>query len=289
MKWRERVEYWRRRYGPKVVDALVEMSVWQARAKLEKLGSVSVLVDNNVLGHGVIHETAWVSTGLSKWGGVEPIHTGYAARIPVHDETDRSETYQSICFLPGIVCLARSSHVALRTSAELKSEQLHQPAGRFQGYGYLDYSLFAAINFESVDGIAFPTLSSGAPPARQQQLDRVEGKSDALYRDLKRSLGEKNSLDAWHIRTAEVHGIDYFLTMDFRLLRLIEQLADKEPFASLKTRVVSPLQFGTIYDLIRVPPRLFVYHDSRFKVRADLSWGDGRRRRPRAREERMRG
>lgn len=285
MKLKQRLhnlfEGWRYRYGPTIADALVAASTWQATAKLKVSGPRSILIDNNVLGHGVTHETGWIDTGVSMWGGKVPLNTGHAARIPVYADDDKSETYQNICFLPGIVHLAKRGLFEFKTSAELKAEQLHQPMGRFLGYGSFDHSLFGSFQFPSVDGLAFPTLGGGTDSARQQQLERIEAKSDALYEGLKALLGEKNSLDAWHTRTAEVYGIDYFLTMDFRLIRAVESAAKREPLASLTMKIVTPVQLGAIYDLIAMPPRLYSYHGASFKVRTDLNWPNGKRNAPR--------
>lgn len=284
MKLRDRLhrqlEHWRYRYGPKVVDALVAASTWAAQAKLREGGTVSVLVDNNVLGHAVTHETSWVSTGTSDWGNFRKVNTGYAARIAVYADDDLSETHMNVSFLPGIIQLARCGLVKLKTSAELLAEQFHQPIGRFRGYGYFDHSLFDGIELEPVDSFVFPILGPQCTNSRDQQLERIENASDQLYQALKRELGAKNSLDAWHIRTAEAHQIEYFLTMDFSLLRAIESRNSREPFTSLKTKIVTPRQFGEQFDLMRISPTLYSYHNASFIVRPDLNWGTGKRNKP---------
>lgn len=288
MKLRDRIQnqiqHWRNKYGPVIVDALVAASTWQATAKLKASGPVSILVDNNVLGHGVTHETSWINTDVSMWGGKHPINTGYAARIPVYADDDASEAYQNICMLPGLVHLARQGLFELKSSGELRAEQFHQPAGRFLGYGYFDFSLFGGVDIPSVDGLAFPTLGPShfkLPSSREQQLARIDAHGDRLYQALKTQLGDKNSLDAWHIRTAEAHNITYFLTMDFKLMRALQSCAKREPLKSLKTKVVTPVMLGAIYDLMAIPPKLYSYHGASFKVRPDLNWPHGKRNRPR--------
>ncbi|MGH3041601.1 MAG: hypothetical protein ACRDNG_07670, partial [Gaiellaceae bacterium] len=118
---------------------MVHNSTFRARNLLRKDGPITVLVDNTVLDHSVTHETAWISTGVKKWGAHD-VQTGYQARIAVHPADSTSEEYRNIQFLPGIAHLARIGFISLKTSAELNDEQFRQPVGRFRGYGYFDYS-----------------------------------------------------------------------------------------------------------------------------------------------------
>lgn len=107
----------------------------QARIRLRSLPPIRLLVDNSVLAHAVTHETAWISTGQSLWGGVHPVETGYSARVRVHALDDQTETYRNICYLPGIAHLAKLGLIELCRSTELNAETDHQPIGRFRGYG----------------------------------------------------------------------------------------------------------------------------------------------------------
>src|SRR5215216_1438969 len=61
----------------------------QARLALRKSGPLRLLVDDTVLGHAIIHETEWISTGTKLWGGQVPVETGYTARIPVSFDQQR--------------------------------------------------------------------------------------------------------------------------------------------------------------------------------------------------------
>lgn len=255
-------------------------STFRARQRLKKDGPIAVLVDNMVLDRSVTHETAWISTGVKKWGPLD-VQTGYQARIAVHPADGTSEEYRNIQFLPGIAHLARKGYISLKTSAELRDEQFRQPIGRFSGYGYFDYSLFSDVTMESVDGFVGPTLGPRylkLPSAVDQQRERLGRSDDALYEGLVRLLGNSNSQDAWHIRTAEAHGLFCFLTMDFSLMRCILSHRNHEPLKSLKTRIMTPLEFGQHFGMLPVPPHVFAYTDASSPVRSDVCWPDGKRR-----------
>ncbi|MCB9992242.1 MAG: hypothetical protein H6873_01145 [Hyphomicrobiaceae bacterium] len=277
--WKNKREHWRFRYLPPMVDALIGLTTYTARKSIDET-PLRILVDSNVLGNAVTHETAWVSTGPGKWGDIE-IETGYSARIPVHPEDSQSREYVNASYLPGVARLAHDGYLELLTSAELQDEIFRQPAGRFGGYGSFDYSILRSTKFESVDGVVFPTLgpsSLNLPSAKEQQLERIRNKADGLYLDLVKVLGTKSSLDAWHIRTAEKHGLFCFLTMDFKLCRKVRESQDREPIKSLKTKVMSPQELGEFLGLRPIPLNLLSYHGASWFVRPDLHMPGGKRR-----------
>lgn len=273
----------RRRYAPRVLVSILGAATWRARRRLGQGPAVSILIDNTVLGHAVTHETAWISTGVSEWGP-DTVGTGYAARVPVHSAQNRSEIYRNLTYLTGLAHLARRGHVRFATSAELRDETFRQPQGRFRrGYGYFDYSLFNDIPVETVDrlkgGWVIGPSWAKLPSLKDQQLARIEASDDPLYRALLNRLGEKQSLDAWHIATAERHEMLCFLTMDFKLRRTVERWKDAEPFRSMKTRVLTPEELGREWRITPVPPHLHGYDDASFPVRLDLHM-PGERRAP---------
>lgn len=280
-RWHNLKEHLRFKYAPRVCDWLLDKSTLRAQSFLRTSGSLDVLIDNTVLFHAVTHETGWVSTGKSKWGSRE-IDTGYAARIPVHPADTDSREYRNVCYLGGLAYLASKGLLKLYTSAELQDEQFRQPSGRYRGYGYFDHSLFGTTNIESVDGHVFPTMGPSymnSPSAQEQQRARLQRhKRDSAFDRLARCLGQKNSQDAWHIFTAEKHGLFCFLTMDFKLIRSVEAQALAAPVQALRTKVLTPEQFGRTLGLRRFPPHLFSYHDASFFVRSDLTMPAGKRR-----------
>jgi hypothetical protein len=264
---------------PRVVDYLTELATWEASRKLKGANVERVLVDNTVIAHGVTHETAWVDTGKALWGDAE-IGTGYAARIPVHDDRDNTEVARSIRYLPGIASLARRRHLRLATSSELRDERLTQPVGRFRGYGLYDLSLFSDIAFESIEDASYTVVIGtleGLPSVREQRMKRLKATRDPLFQKLVEVLGPANSQDAWHIATAEQNQCYCFLTMDFRLIRNVRAQANNATIKSLRTRVMTPEELGREFRIKPIPPRLYSYHGASFPVIHEENWSNSKR------------
>lgn len=280
-RWRNFREHLRFKYAPRLVDWLLDKTTMRAKAWVRANGGLRILVDNTILYHAVTHETGWVSTGKSRWGPHE-IDTGYAARIPVHPANLNSREYRNICFLPGLAHLARLEFATMYTSAELQDEQFRQPSGRYRGYGYFDHSLFGGLKIDSIDGHVFPVMGPsyfGLPSAEEQQRSRIEQhRVDPVFAALARCLGPSNSQDAWHIHTADKHGLFCFLTMDFKLIKSVEAQSRAESIRNLRTKVLTPEQLASHIGLMRFPPHLLSYHDASFFVRSDMSMPAGKRR-----------
>jgi hypothetical protein len=260
---------------PKLVDWVVVGTSLAARKKISRANAQRVLVDNCVLGHAVTHESGWIDTGKKLWGGNIEIDTGYLARIPVQREDDLSEVARSVRYLPAIASLARRGHLNPLTSSELLDERWTQPIGRFQGYDYYDYNIFSDINFGCLIDSGYKVEFSSASNAKSvedQRRARLALKSDPLYLDLVKVLGEKNSQDAYHITIAERNSCYCFLTMDFKLVRNVEAQKRSATIASLKTRVITPEEFGRSFSLTPISPRLFSYHCASFPVHHELNW-----------------
>jgi hypothetical protein len=271
-------EHLRFKYGPAMVKLLVSWSTFQARERLPIDPPLAILVDNSVLGHAVTHESGWVPTGPKMWGPHE-IDTGYMARIPVHTEENKTEIYRNTTYLSGIAHLGKTGRVRLCTSAELLDETWRKPSGMFLGYGYFDFSLFRDLQLECVDRLEGSwILAPNGPSLQEQQQHRIRSSDDPLFKALLNRLGEKQNLDAWHIRTAERHGMFCFLTMDFKLRRTFERWKDYEPFKSMKTVVMTPEEFGRAFNIVPLPPRLHSYNNASFFVRPDLHMPGEKRR-----------
>ncbi|MFH1217775.1 MAG: hypothetical protein V1706_14870 [Pseudomonadota bacterium] len=272
---------------PNIVNFLTTLSVKKAAIKLRTTNTKRILVDNSVLGHSVTHETAWISTGKQPWGD-QKIDTGYTARIPVRSENDTSVIANSVKYLPGIANLAKRGLMLLATSQELEDERFTQPTGRFRGYGICDFSPFSDLKFEMIDdsegSIVIASSYPGTPSIETQRKKRLESKTDPLYRKLVSVLGPKNSQDAWHIVTAEHNNCYCFLTMDFKLVRNIRAQSKNATIKSLKTKILTPEEFGKELGIIPMSPRLYSYHNADYPVRHDINWPDSKRRKHRKRE-----
>lgn len=238
-----------------------------------------VLVDNTILFHSITHETAWVSTGKTKWGHHE-VDTGYSARIPVRAADNESREYRNIRYLPGIAHLARVGKLSLMSSGELSIERFYQPSGRFSGYGYFDLDLFKDIEMPLVDRVPDVHIGAswmGLPSLEEARDQRLAQSTDPLFRSLVVQLGPGNSQDAWHIRTAEANDMFCFLTMDFRLLKTLQARSATDPVRSLRTRVMTPEQLGKYLWLAPLNPVLLSYEDANSPIRPDLHWPGSRR------------
>ena len=270
----------RYRFLPPFVDRVTTVAMMAADRKRKAEGVKSILIDNTVLAHSVTHETAWVDTGPALWGNVE-IGTGYVARIPVHDDLDDRIAVRSVRYLPGIANLARREIITLCTSHELVDETWTQPVGRFRGYGMFDHSLFSNLKLETLEDSGYSMVIGGQsefPTLQQQRKRRLESKSDPLYRELISILGPKNSQDAWHITTAERNSCYCFLTMDFKLISNVRAQAKNRVIRTLRTKVLTPEEFGQKFSIPPIPPRLFSYHDASYPVIHRENWPNSERK-----------
>lgn len=277
-KLRERARFW---LAPKFARWIVKMSVLPSRKYLQQKLPFSCLVDNSVIASSVTHETGWISTGVSMWGPHE-IETGHIARVPVRSADNSTEIYRNTTYLAGIAHLASEGRLKLCTSVELNDERMRQPLGRYSGYGVLDHNLFGKVKLELVGPQGIPRVFTAetlrAEHLRTAQLARINSANDPIFHGLVKRLGQKQSLDAWHWLTAERQGLSCFLTMDFKFRRSVERWKSFEPFASMKSRVLTPEELGRELGLIPVPPHLFSYTDASFFVRSDLYMPSERRR-----------
>jgi len=253
---------------------------------LEQDGPIDVLVDTSTLAAAVTHESRWVSTGPTKWGDVF-VDTGYLARVPLRKRPAKGaqdyevRDFQDACFLTGIAHLARLGLIRLRSSGELDIEQWRHPVGMVKGYSLFSRSVLQGVAITPVDKM--PNFVIGPkwmnlPSLKEQQAERLESVSDELYKGLLHRLGKKSSQDAWHIRTAEVHGMFCFLTTDHTLLRNLQAQGKHEPIRSLRTKVLSPAQLGAILGLRPLDPRHISHEGASFPVRSDLHMPTSKRR-----------
>ncbi len=257
---------------PRVVDFSIRHGCVRARKQLVEEGALSILVDVNVLGYGTTHVTRRIYTGMLNWGELTA-PAFYTARVPMHDERKDSRILRCVRFLPSIASLSKEGLLILQKSRELQSEVNRQPTGRFYGYGYFDYNVFRDVAIESVDGFPMEDLlglHDRSVSHQQRQFDRVHSSRDPLYQEIAAGLDSKDSLDAWHIRTAEKYGCYCFLTMDFKLRDKVSKRAHLEPFRSLRTKVMTPEELGRELKLMPISLRLLSFHRASFPVRPDL-------------------
>jgi hypothetical protein len=274
-------------YMPRIADGVLWCIAKLAERRLG--GSpkeIKVLVDSPIHAHAVTHEEIWINTGTVHWGGVHPIDTGHIARVPVYSDGNKSPDYEDICHLGALIGLVRFGPMSFLTSSELIAEQERQPPARFNPIGYSDYSVLQMIRMESVDGLKFDYLTIGKligdaePALAQWQRERINRSGDPIHQAIMAQfVHEKHSQDAWHLRTAQVYGCQYLLTMDRALVRLYQQHQRKLIAAGITAEICTPTMLARRFKLPPVPPKLFSYNDASFWVRTDLTMPGEKRRR----------
>ncbi len=243
---------------------------------LRKTGPIKILIDNSALGHGTTHQTAWMNTGKTLWGGLNPVDTGYAMRIPVHAPDSSDQIYREVTFLVGIAELAKRGHIELVTSAELQAECLRQPFGRFRGYGTMDLNVFDGIQIPSVDGYHFDAVNPKA--AQQARLARSKAEP---FASLARMLPKKSNLDAWHIHTAHRNGLYCFLVLDVPLTKNFRRASKLKGFPLLNTALMLPSELAAAIQLRPIETFAISYQNSNWFVHPELSSPDNKRTSPR--------
>jgi hypothetical protein len=266
-QWKRMKDWFMYRHFPKIVDFGISLSVRKAENQVRSLWSSKVLIDTNVIGHSVTHETAWISTGDHLEITDTEVSHGYLARVPVHREDDISEVARSVRYLAPIAMLGKRGAITLWTSPELSDERLTQPVGRYAGYGYFDFNFLRGTPIGRLDDKYYvASLGSGEQSLDAQRRVRMSRKDDPIFLELARILGPKSDQDAWHIATAEAHGCYCLLTMDFKLLRSISAQKKNVTISRLRTKILSPEAFGEFLGLSPVSPRLLSFHDASFPV-----------------------
>ena len=262
----------------KLVDWCLQLSTREACKILAARDGINVLIDNSTLRFGRTHETIGLAQKTNWPPGEEPGEIPILYRAPIVFDEQHKRVNENTPYLPGIAYLARVGRLTLKTSRELLSEQNHHPVGAAQGKtGWFDYWIFDEIEIDSIDGHDAPsfdldnfrdnptinrTISSKEAdpfnmyPDNMENLDRrISRSTDPLYTKLAKILkGKKKNFDAWHIRTAETHRLFCFLTMDFNLREAIMKNSHTEPIASLRTKVMTPEEFGTHFGLSPIDP-----------------------------------
>ena len=268
----EKLAHW---LFPRLANFCLNSATGRARRRFARQGRPKILLDNTVRGLAVTHETRWVYEE----------NRGYQARVPVHRPDNKSLEYKQLTYLTSIAHLARMGFVELYTSGELDDERFRQPAGRYTGYGYSDYSLFGGLKIKRVDELVLPVMGPKAwnlPSAAEQQRARIEAKNDPLFNQIydlmSKQLGPKCRQDCWHIRTAEKYNMYALLRTDRSLLKSYGSLKHKKPLSDIGPIVVDPIELAKIFGVSPVPPILLSYNNADWFVRIDQAMPNEKRR-----------
>ncbi|SOC23208.1 hypothetical protein [Thalassospira xiamenensis] len=277
-------ENFRYNHLPKLVDWVVHLSNSGPRKLISQSNASKILIDNSVIGHGIIQETGWISTGQKLWGDTVSVETGYAARIPVYSDDDKKDIASSVKYLPCIIDLAKSDKITLFRSVDLRDEADSQPRGRYAGYEIFDFSLFNGINMPILPDSSYSLvygLSQWNGPTSEEQISARRKhilESDPRVKELAATLGKKNSQDAIHIATAERNGCYCFLTMDFRLIKNIKSQKGHPAIKSLKTKIMTPEEYGKRFKIKPFLTRFYSYHNASFPVEHSKNWQESERK-----------
>jgi len=257
-------------YGARM---LMWAAIGRARHMLRRSPTPRILIDTSVFTNSVTHETRWISNGrLSRIPGLE---SGYSARVPIHARDDTSELYREICFLAPLGRLFNEKLLAPFTSGELDTELWRFPPSLHRGGGRDDLSVFR-VRPERIDNVRLDALVHPRDVAMQMQQARINACTEEPFVSLVKVLGADNSFDAFHIHTAEKHGLDAFMHLDLKLSRMLKAQERRPVIEGLRSKVLLPSQLAALYKVKPVPPYVMSYEGARFHVRPDLNAGGKR-------------
>ena len=245
--------------------------------------SVKVLVDNCVLGQASTTHKTYSYKKTVEWPEGVKNELDMVSMDPVYIENENKQFVENISYIPGIIYLFSQGYVQLFTSDVLQCEQRSQPIGRYHGrMGVFDYDFFENVQMKSIDGYeAFchvhdsfewkdgkihfkkihfrksPTFNGiisstdidpfGDCPNAKGRLGKYLSKKQieiTEFDSLVECLGKRNMQDAWHIYTAEIYKLDYFMTIDFKLLKALNAQRHNDRIQSLNVQIVNPKQFA---------------------------------------------
>jgi len=65
--------------------------------------------------------------------------------------------------------------------------------------------------------------------------------------------------------------------MDFRLIRNVRAQAKNRVVRGLRTKILTPEEFGREFSIPPIPPRIFSYHDASYPVIHQENWPNSKR------------
>lgn len=249
------------------------------------MGITKILIDNCVDSLSDLMEPARKPFKL-KWGTqeIEQYVAGYMRKEP--RGSNEVWMQQQIECLPTIARLGRESRLSFWTYHELTMEAIHRPKGfpanlignLFEGieYSHMDTPIersrifsndlsFHAdssamiefcrflINLDVSKFFSKPDLCKRFPANELENIRNV-----GRFRDLCKGLSESQYRDAFHLWSAEVNGIDCFLTTDRKFKRVMTETKK----INLPCKVVSP---SDLLDELSVTERdEFPYRQNQF-------------------------
>ena len=229
----------------KLVDLFMDSAVHHAKAP--RPSEVYVYVDANIVQHSDVDRIHWLPEEQSlNWAGKTIESTSYP-RFEVSDKRTIFKNRELLKESLGLQLLARFDSLPAihflqqfetqlevsykpRVSAPLFGAQVLS-AGNPIPYARTVFGHGALSQLEFLEGIEHP---------RFRYFQKLVGVQDGMKEDRRRA----QILDAWHVWCAEYNQCAFFLTMDFKLVRMLSQAVNAKASSQPPTpvRAVKPSQ-----------------------------------------------
>ncbi len=253
--WRKLIRY--------KVDQSIKNSCAVSRKRLNRDKPLKILVDNSVIGHNAYLFRNPVYRETLEWPRGKVNELERLSVVPRYRKPDNDVIEENLRFIPSLIYLVIKGFIEFYSSNALIAERLGHPIGRYGGGlgGPFDYHLFSHSDIEIKrfeeddswewqDGLMGHWMDSFDPPPEPRQMTRLKNwlakkrKNDSVFDELVDCLGKKNIQDIWHIYRANEYGMDFFLTMDAKLIKNVRSQRGNSSIKSLNVKVVLPKELG---------------------------------------------
>ena len=227
----------------KLVDLFMDSAVRHAKAP--RPSDIYIYVDANILQNSDVGRISWLPEEWSvNWGGNTIKGTSYH-RYEVSDKRITIRDRQLLKESLAIQLLARFDQlptVHFLQQYETQLETKYMPG--------TSLPLFGARVLSAGNPIPYARALSGHLASSQSEfMERIDHARFRYFQKLvgvQKGMGEKRRgaqlLDAWHLWCAEQNQCAYFLTMDFKLVRMLQNAVNVKPSSQPPTpvRAVKP-------------------------------------------------
>jgi hypothetical protein len=203
---------------------------------------MKVLIDRNIEREAVVYHSVEVPKTL-RWGDYDctmPV-LERQERLPRDDEVFRKD---QLPYLATVSELARTVRLGLFVSAELVAERWRQGS---PDQGYVGLNILEGVQIGKVKPPVDRTMVVGllrrsAREWKDEQVQFFRSVQDSRFLAIRAAVSDPRNPeahigDAFHLWTAEVAGLDVFLTMDQRFLNV---MSGKGKRAKSPVPVLSP-------------------------------------------------
>ncbi len=227
----------------KWVDLFMDSAVRHAKAP--RSSDIYIYVDANILQNSDVGRTSWLPEERSvNWGGTTFMSTSYP-RYEVWDKRINIRNRELLKESLAIQLLARFDRlptVHFLQQYETQLETKYMPGA--------SVPLFGAKVLSAGNPIPYARALSGFGASSQSEfVEKVNHSRLRYFQKLvgvQKGMGEKRRraqiLDAWHLWCAEYNQCAFFLTMDFKLVRMLQKAGSAKASSQPPTpvRAVKP-------------------------------------------------